>query len=190
MDEEVLAEVISDAIIDKKIVGFYHGRMEYGPRALGHRTILVNPMEADINDVVNRRLQRTEFMPFAPVVLDKCFSEIFNCEKESGIYFTSKFMTITLSVKHGWKERIPGVLHVDCTARPQVIRKQDDPYYYSIVERFHAKTGVGCLVNTSFNIHEEPIVNSPEDAILAFRNNAVDVLVLENYLVEKNRSYG
>ena len=186
LSEEEVSDYVSDALISEKIVGFYHGKMEYGPRALGHRTILVNPMDAEINNVVNKRLQRTEFMPFAPVVLDKCFSDIFSGENISGVEFTSKFMTITLDVKPEWRERIPGVVHIDGTARPQVITRTDDPYYYKIIERFHEKTGIGCMVNTSFNIHEEPIVNSPEDAIRAYQSNAVDILVLENFLVAFN----
>ena len=185
LSDEDLFERVSSALVDENIVGIYRGKMEYGPRALGHRTILVNPIKREINDIVNKRLKRTEFMPFAPVVLDFCYEEFFKGKKLSGARFASKFMTITLDVKEQWIEKIQGVVHVDGTARPQVISKGDDHIYYGIVKAFYDKTGIGCVVNTSFNMHEEPIVNSPHDALRSFVTGAVDLLVMENYLVTR-----
>jgi len=182
--DEALAERIADALVNEEIVGLFRGRMEYGPRALGHRTILVNPAKREINDVVNKRLGRSEYMPFAPVVLDDAYEEIFEGPKLGGARFTTAFMTITLDVKPAWAKRIEGVVHVDGTARPQVIERDDDPFYYAILSKFRERTGIGCVVNTSFNLHEEPIVNRPEDAIRSFQSGAIDRLVMENLWVE------
>jgi len=185
LDDREIFEIVSSALVDEKIVGLFRGRLEYGPRALGHRTILINPVKREINDVVNKRLKRTEFMPFAPVVLQECYEDLFKSEKLVGAHFACKFMTITLDVKKEWSERILGVVHVDGTARPQVIEETDDPFYYGIVKKFFEKTGIGCVVNTSFNMHEEPIVNTPYDALRSFETGAVDLLVMENFLVRR-----
>jgi carbamoyltransferase len=182
-----IAQTVSRALQQERIVGLFRGRLEYGPRALGHRTILVNPVKREINDVVNRRLRRSEFMPFAPVVLEECYQEIFASAKLAGAREAASYMTITLDVKPAWRERIAGVVHVDGTARPQVIRPQDDAVYYAIVERFHRDTGLGCMVNTSFNLHEEPIVNTPAEALKSFAQGAVDLLVMEDYIVRRPR---
>ncbi len=184
-DRDTIAETVAQALVQERIVGLFNGALEYGPRALGHRTILVNPVKREINDIVNQRLRRSEFMPFAPVVLDRCYEEIFDSPKLAGARQACRYMTITLDVKPEWARRIQGVVHVDRTARPQVIAPEDDPLYYAIVERFHQKTGIGCVVNTSFNVHEEPIVNSPADAVKSYRDDAVDLLVMGDYLVRK-----
>lgn len=188
LDDEAVIETVAQALIDERVVGWYRGRGEYGPRALGHRTILVNPTKREINETVNRRLRRTEFMPFAPVVLEECYPGIFESPKLNGARFAGSFMTITLRVRPAWRRRIQGVVHVDGTARPQIIRKSDDPMYYGVVRRFYERTGIGCVVNTSFNIHEEPIVNTPRDALRAFAQGAVDLLVMENYVVSRERT--
>lgn len=180
-----LYEKIAEELVKEKIVGLYTGRFEYGPRALGHRTILINPSKKEINDLVNKRLRRTEFMPFAPVVLEEVYKDIFKGEKLDGAKFACKFMTITLDVNKDWINKIPGVVHVDNTARPQVINENDDSIYHGILKEFYKKTNIGCLVNTSFNMHEEPIVSSPRDALRSFMDGAIDILVLENYIVKR-----
>jgi carbamoyltransferase len=184
VSSEALIEIVAQALVEEEIVGLYRGKLEYGPRALGHRTILVNPIKKEINDKVNKRLRRTEFMPFAPVVLDECYGDIFSSPKLEAARLPARFMTITLDVNPEWIGKIQGVVHVDNTARPQIIKEEDDSVYYGIVRRFFEKTGIGCLVNTSYNIHEEPIVNTPRDALRAFSQGAVDMLVLEDYLVQ------
>ncbi len=183
-NQELYARV-AEELVDEKIVGLYRGRFEYGPRALGHRTILINPSKKEINDSVNKRLKRTEFMPFAPVVLEEAYKEIFRGKKLDGARFACRFMTITLDVNKDWIEKIQGVVHVDNTARPQVITEQDDSCYFGILKEFYKKTGIGCVVNTSFNMHEEPIVSSPNDALRSFMEGAIDTLVIENYLVKR-----
>ena len=142
--------------------------MEYGPRALGARSILVNPSNHLINDIVNNRLGRTEFMPFAPVVLEEMVEELFvvtNSNKKA-----MKFMTITTNVKEKWKNKIAATVHVDGTARPQTINEKQNKFYYEIIKCFFKKTGIPCLVNTSFNAHEEPIINRPEEAFAVLRD--------------------
>lgn len=167
-----------------RVIGWFQGRMEYGPRALGHRSILLHPGNREANDVVNRRLRRTEFMPFAPSVLSEYRTQLFDvnpatCESE-------KFMTVTLNVRSEWRAKIGAVVHVDGTARPQIVFKGDDPLYWSLIENFRRITGIPAVVNTSFNMHEEPIVCSPEDALRSFRSGAVDVLLIGNYVIESN----
>lgn len=184
-DLKTAAETAAQALAEERIVGLFTGRLEFGPRALGRRTILVNPAKKEINDIVNQRLKRSEFMPFAPVVLAECYHDIFRGEKLDGALEAGRFMTITLDVKPEWAERIQGVVHVDDTARPQVISSEDDPLYYAIVRGFYEKTGIGCVVNTSFNLHEEPIVNTPAEALKSFADGAVDLLIMENYIVRR-----
>jgi len=184
-DAAGLRDRIVDALVRERVVGIFDGAAEFGPRALGHRTILVNPGKREINDVVNRRLHRTEFMPFAPIVLEDCFEDIFASSKLGGARNASSFMTITLDVKAEWRDRIPGVVHVDGTARPQVITSEVDPFYHGILAKFREVTGVGCLVNTSFNMHEEPIVNSPDDALRSYLTGAVDALAMGGYWIER-----
>ncbi|MDK1021365.1 MAG: carbamoyltransferase C-terminal domain-containing protein [Candidatus Hydrogenedentes bacterium] len=183
MDNEELFEAVAQALVEEKIVGLFRGRPEYGPRALGHRTILVNPAKREINDILNARLRRSEFMPFAPVVLEDAVSDIFDSAKLDGARIASRFMTITLDVKEAYRERIQGVVHVDGTARPQIIDDDSDPVYLGIVKRFQEKTGIGCVVNTSFNVHEEPIITTPEQAVRAYKDDYIDVLVIENCVV-------
>ena len=180
---EVLIESVVEALLKDEIVGLFRGRSEYGPRALGHRSILVSPTRAKINQTVNHRLRRTEFMPFAPVVLEEHFDDVFTGPKLQGARQAARFMTITLEVKASWRSRIAGVVHVDGTARPQIVGAEDDPVYYGIVRRFHERTGIPCLVNTSFNVHEEPIVNTPADALRSLMAGAVDLLAMEDHLV-------
>ena len=164
------------------VVAIYTDRMEYGPRALGARSILASPTEASINDELNRRLSRTEFMPFAPVVGEDDASQIF--ELSALNLYAARFMTITCSVRREWRERIPAVVHVDSTARPQVIRREWNPLYFDILDRYKRNTGIPVLINTSFNIHEEPIINNPAECADALADDRVD------FVVTKNAVYG
>jgi len=153
----------------------YDGRMEYGPRALGARSILASPARADINDSLNKRLERSEFMPFAPYVLEEDCDRVFEI---TGVNrYATRFMTITCAVKDEWREKIPAVVHVDGTARPQIVRDADNPLYADILRRFRAATGLPVLVNTSFNVHEEPIVNSPAECLRALLDKRIDFVV-------------
>jgi len=161
-----------------KAVAIFAKRMEYGPRALGARSIMASPERRDINDSLNKRLDRSEFMPFAPVVAEEDARAVFEVSDTNA--YACRFMTITCGVKSEWKERIPAVVHVDGTARPQIVRRAENPLYYDTLKAFKAKTGLPAAINTSFNVHEEPIINTPEEAAEALVDNRVDYLLTED----------
>jgi carbamoyltransferase len=179
--DEPLARRIARLLADGKVVARCAGRMEYGPRALGNRTIMYQTSDPSVNKWLNDRLSRTEFMPFAPVTLwehrHDCYRAIEGAEE------TARFMTVTFDCLPGMRAQSPAVCHVDNTARPQLIREKDNPEYYAIVEEYHRMTGIPSVVNTSFNIHEEPIVNTPAEAIKAFEQSRLDALVLGDQLI-------
>jgi carbamoyltransferase len=169
------AAVTAEKLAAGKIGAIYHGRMEYGPRALGARSILASPADADVNRKLNDRLGRSEFMPFAPVVAEGDAAELFDI---GGVNrYAAHFMTIACDVRRGWRERIPAVVHVDGSARPQIVARDVNPLYFDILEAFKARTGLKALVNTSFNVHEEPIVNRPEECRKALEDGRVDFVV-------------
>jgi carbamoyltransferase len=172
------AALATELICAGKAGAIYAGRMEYGPRALGARSILASPADAGINDSLNERLDRSEFMPFAPVVLEEDADRVFDITPVNR--YAARFMTITCAVKPEWRSRIPAVVHVDGTARPQILRDADNPLYAGILRRFRSATGLPVLVNTSFNVHEEPIVNRPEECLQALTDGRVDFVVTRN----------
>ncbi len=182
-DDDVLIEQAVQALQAGRIVGLFRGASEYGPRALGHRSILANPADPDLPARLNERLHRSTFMPFAPAVLAECFDTLFTGPKYAGAHPAARFMTIALDVDPAWRGRIPAVVHVDGTARPQIVREEDDSFFYRLVRRFHEATGLGCVLNTSMNLHEEPLVNAPTDALHVLDRGAVDLLILGGHLV-------
>jgi carbamoyltransferase len=161
-----------------KAVAIFTQGMEFGPRALGARSIIASPADAGINDALNERLSRSEFMPFAPVVAEEDADTLFDIGAPSR--YAAQFMTITCNVKEAWRERIPAVVHVDGTARPQIIRRAQNPLYYDILAAFKQLSGLPTMINTSFNVHEEPIVNRPEECAQALLDDRVDFVVTEN----------
>jgi carbamoyltransferase len=168
----------ADWLASGRIGAIYHGRMEYGPRALGARSILASPADAGVNQALNKRLERTEFMPFAPMVSEDDAAELFDI---GGVNrYAARFMTIACDVKQAWRERIPAVVHVDGSARPQIVSRAGNPLYFDILVAFKARTGLPALVNTSFNVHEEPIVNRPEECRRALEDGRVDFVVTRN----------
>ena len=179
-------ETALQAILDGDAVAIFTGRMEFGPRALGARTVLAATVDSTINDTLNARMDRSEFMPFAPVLLEEHADEVLELPPQSR--YTSRFMTITCQVKEEWKERIPAVVHVDGTARPQLIRRKDNHLYYDILSAYHAKTGIPVLVNTSFNVHEEPIINSPAECARALLDDRVDAVVTDNGFYRRKKA--
>lgn len=174
-------ERIGKILAEGKIVARFNGRMEYGPRALGNRSILGAPFDSTINDWLNKKLNRTEFMPFAPSMLAELAPEYL--EGYSKDHIAAEFMTITYDMKEGVKDKMPAVVHVDNTARPQVVFSHKNPSYHAIISSFHKHTGIGVVLNTSFNIHEEPIVNSPEEAIKGFLQAELDYLGIGSFIV-------
>jgi carbamoyltransferase len=179
--ESAIHERIADLLAAGAVVARFHGRMEYGPRALGHRSILYQTTEPSVNDWLNQRLKRTEFMPFAPATLsefaDRCYHGVAGAES------TARFMTITFPCTDEMRRMSPGVVHVDGTARPQLLDAVTAPDLTRIVSAYHRRTGIPSVVNTSFNMHEEPIVCTPQDAIRAFLEGGLDYLAIGNWLV-------
>jgi len=163
------------------VVGWFQGRMEFGPRALGHRSIVAAPVDADMHARLNDRLSRTDFMPFAPSVLAEAASTVFRDVAPAA--HTAEFMTITLEVVPEWRPRIPAVVHVDGTARPQLVRRDRNPLYHRLIEVYRDLSGIPLVLNTSFNVHEEPIVCGPADAIRALVEKRVDALAIGSYWV-------
>jgi carbamoyltransferase len=158
----------------------YTGRMEYGPRALGARTILANPSRRETHDLLNERLQRSEFMPFAPVATAERAGAVFDITKVNRR--ACRYMTIATDVRPDWRTRIAAVVHVDHSARPQVIERADNPLYHDIISGFEQATGIAALVNTSFNVHEEPIVNTPAECARALTDGRIDFVVTNQAL--------
>ena len=179
---ESLANKVAEAIAEGWVVARFDGRMEYGPRALGNRSILAAPTDAKVNDWLNERLGRTEFMPFAPVVLEEHAGDIF---EDMLVSDALRFMTVTLDVKREWLERIPAVCHVDGTARPQILDRENTPFLHEVVSRYRQMTGIPAVINTSFNMHEEPIVCTPDDAIRAFKLGHLDAMAIGPFWIEK-----
>lgn len=173
---------IARLVADGYVVARFAGRMEYGPRALGNRSILYRPDEPEVNDWLNKRLKRTEFMPFAPAALAEDADLYF--KGLEGARDSARFMTITFDCTELMHRTCPGVVHVDGTARPQLVSADDNPSYYRILSEYKRLTGHSCFVNTSYNIHEEPIVCSPQDAIRAFQQGHLDVLAMGPFIAE------
>jgi carbamoyltransferase len=169
------AAAAAERLAQGHIGAIYNGRMEYGPRALGARSILANPADPEVNQKLNQRLQRSEFMPFAPVVGEGDAGSVFDVGPLNR--YAAHFMTISCDVRREWRGRIPGIVHVDGSARPQLIERADNPCYFDILAAFKARTGLPALVNTSLNVHEEPIVNRPEECLRTLEEGRVDFVV-------------
>lgn len=169
-------------IAEGKIVGWFQGRSEFGPRALGHRSILADPRPASMKDRINARVKfREEFRPFAPAVAEEAAARYFSM----GIMHRSPFMTVALPVHEDRQGDIQAVTHVNGTARVQTVSTSDDALFHGLIEDFGKITGVPVVLNTSFNVRGQPIVESPYDAIATFAGSGIDTLVMENFVVEK-----
>jgi carbamoyltransferase len=179
-----LARRVAELLAAGEIVARFDGRMEYGPRALGNRSILYRATDRTANDWLNAQLGRSEFMPFAPVVRNVDAPRLIEGYGSVTAY-TSKFMTITFQATEACRREAPACVHLDGTMRPQVIQRAANPGYYDILSEYHSLTGRGVLVNTSFNMHEEPIVCSPQDALRAFEISSLGHLILGPFLVPR-----
>ncbi|HKK88775.1 MAG TPA: carbamoyltransferase C-terminal domain-containing protein, partial [Saprospiraceae bacterium] len=199
-DFDKLCEKAADLLADGKILGWFQGRMEYGPRALGNRSILADPTRRDMQQKLNLSIKyRESFRPFAPSVLKEDALQYFELEGESPymlltsqVKASSKFSFDESYYALDMKERLqvtksdlPAITHVDGSARVQTVDGDRNPEYYQLLKAFKAKTGLGMLVNTSFNVRGEPIVCTPEDAFRCFMATEMDVLVIGNYLYLK-----
>lgn len=171
---------IASKIHDGKIIGWFKGKFEYGPRALGHRSIVCKATDIDAHQKLNSRLKRHEIMPFAPSVLKDYFDEIFFPHKS---LYTAEFMTLCYETKTEWIEKIPAVLQkTDKSARPHVVTKENNSDYYDLIKEYYELSGIPLVLNTSFNSHNEPIINRPEEAFQSLQKGIIDELVIENYV--------
>lgn len=171
----------SQLIADGKIIGWYQGKMEFGPRALGSRSILADPTRSDMKALINKYVKhREEFRPFAPSVKKEAQDKYFN------INFDSPFMTFVVEVKNDFKCVLPAITHVDGTARVHTVDSKTDPLYWKLLDEFEKIKGVPVVLNTSFNIMGEPIVNTPQEALRCFFSTGMDALIMGHYLINKN----
>ena len=162
------------------VVGWFQGRMEFGPRALGNRSILGNPLIPGTSDRINEMVKfREKWRPFCPSILREHAGEIMGRDMDA------PFMTLSFSVTNEWKRRIPEVVHVDGTMRPQTVSHNDNPRFYKLIKLFFMKTGVPVLINTSLNRRGEPMVASPEDAIRMYLGSGLDHLAIGDFLVSR-----
>lgn len=182
IENDELIDLICDRLAEKKAVCLVRGDMEFGPRALCHRTILFDPTDSEINDTLNHRLGRTEFMPFAPVCAEEFAEDLFKNFK--GGELASKFMTMTFDGTDEFCEKYHGVCHVDGTARPQCVNKDEMPFMHKLLMKYYEKTGNKCLINTSYNLHGEPIINDHLHALSSFVIARLDTLILNNEVIE------
>jgi carbamoyltransferase len=173
---------IARLLADGRVVARFNGRMEFGPRALGNRSILYHCGDASVNDWLNKRLDRTEFMPFAPATIEDEAAAAY--VGLAGAEHTAEFMTIIFDCHERFRKECPAAVHVDGTARPQIVREATNPSFHRVLEEYRKLTGVGTVVNTSFNMHEEPIVCSPEDGVRSFLQGHLDYLAMGPFLVE------
>ena len=172
--------VIAQHIAEGHVVARFNGRMEYGPRALGNRSILYHAKEPAVNHWLNQRLGRTEFMPFAPATL---FEHRHACYRNiDGAEYAAMFMTLTFDCTDRMKHESPAAVHVDGTARPQLVSASSNPSFYAVLTEYYRLTGIPSLINTSFNMHEEPIVCTPADAVRAFLQGNLDYLAIGPFL--------
>ncbi|XPV68878.1 MAG: carbamoyltransferase [Halarcobacter sp.] len=182
-EDEELFDVVSNALIDESIVAWFQGKMEFGQRALGNRSILANPEKASMKDKLNSAIKyREPFRPFAPSILEEKADEYFED------YIESPYMEKILTVKEVYRDKVAAIVHGDFTGRLQTVSKNTNNKYYSLIKAFYEKTGIPLLVNTSFNVAGEPVVCSPEDAVKTFFTSGLDILVLGNYVIRKDNS--
>ena len=183
-DEAALVDAVSDALVDGQVIGLFQGRFEWGPRALGNRSIMADPRRAEMKEIVNVKIKfREPFRPFAPVILEERAADYFDLQQADGQY-PPRFMLMVSDVLEIRQEEIPAVSHMG-TGRLQTVRREWNPRYYDIIHAFGEKTGTPVLMNTSFNLRGEPIVTTPANAFHTFSVSDIDVLVLERFIVRK-----
>jgi len=181
--QKELIKTTAKLLSDNKIVGWWQGKMEFGPRALGHRSILANPKRKNMKDKVNIIKRREFYRPFAASVLQEHVHELFEVPEKN--YF-SPFMNFCFQVRPSARKLIASIVHADNSCRIQTVNRRDNGVYYELISEFYRLTGIPAVLNTSFNLSHEPIVENPEQAIFDFLNTQMDGLVIENYLIFKN----
>lgn len=185
-DDEKLLDQVVDRLTQSKVVSWYRGRFEWGPRALGHRSILADPRSIEMKEVVNTKIKfREPFRPFAPVILEDRAAEYFDFPSPEK-YYPARYMLLVSSIHEDKRDKIQAVCHVGGTGRLQTIRREWNPAYYRVVEKFGQATGVPVLLNTSYNLRGEPIVTTPQNALYTFGKSDIDALVMGQFLVKKS----
>jgi carbamoyltransferase len=183
-DSELL-DLVVERLIQGKVVGWFQGRFEWGPRALGNRSILADARNPEMKDIVNAKIKfREPYRPFAPSVLAECTETYFDLP-DAVRHYPARYMLYVVPVKPSQQSTLPAITHVDGTGRLQTVFRERSPRYYQLIERFGQATGVPVVLNTSFNLKGEPIVNTPANAYNTFSKSEMDTLVLENFLIEK-----
>jgi len=177
--------LVAKKLHEGKVIALFNGKMEFGPRSLGNRSILSRATDPNINQSLNNKLKRTEFMPFAPITLAEKFNEMYNDTKKNKK--ACEYMTVTLDCTKKMKKISPAAIHIDGTARPQIVNKRENPNLYKILKNYYTLSKIPNLINTSFNMHEEPIVYSASDAIRGFLQSKIDYLYIGNYLISKDQ---
>lgn len=184
LDQKALVECTADLLTQEKIIGWFQGRMEWGPRALGNRSILASAARPEMRDIINSKVKHRElFRPFAPVVLARHVKEYF--VTDSPVPISAKYMLFVYPFRPKGKREVPAVVHVDGTGRLQTLERTDNPLYYDLIETYAKKTGVPIIINTSFNVRGEPIVCTPLDAVHCFLKTDIDYLVIGSFLIKK-----
>jgi carbamoyltransferase len=184
--EDALFDQVVDRLVSGKVVGWSQGRFEWGPRALGSRSILADPRNPEMKDIVNSKIKfREPYRPFAPSVLAECAEKYFELPNAMS-HNPARFMLYVVPVRESEQHNLPAITHVDGTGRLQTVFREQSPRYYGLIERFGQATGVPVVLNTSFNLKGEPVVNTPANAFSTFSNSEMDTLVLENFVIEKS----
>ena len=183
-DDDRLTDRVVDVMLLQKVVGWHQGRFEWGPRALGNRSILADPRRPEMKEVVNTKIKfREPFRPFAPVVLEDRAEEYFDLTEPERQY-PARYMLLVHKFKDGKGNEVGAVNHLG-TGRLQTIKRETNPRYHDVVRKFDEATGVPMVLNTSFNLRGEPIVTTPANALWTFHNSGIDILVVGNFIVTK-----
>jgi len=184
VDRETLIATTAKLLVKNNVIGWFQGHMEWGPRALGARSILSNPCHKSMKRILNKKVKHREgFRPFAPVVCAEDAPAYFDCDVP--LSPATDFMLMVYPIKKEWQARLPAVTHVDGSGRLQTIRREQNPLYYDLIKSFGAISGVPILVNTSFNIRGEPIVCTPQDAYKCMMGTGIDYLVMGTFLIKR-----
>jgi len=185
-DPERRAEMMADDMLAGKVISLSQGRFEWGPRALGNRSILADPRRAEMKNIVNARIKfREPFRPFAPVILEERVSEFYAGIEDPARAYPLRYMLMVYPTRDGCGDKIQAVTHEGGTGRIQTVRRETNPLYYRAVELFGEATGVPVLLNTSFNLRGEPIVTTPANALSTFGNSDIDTLYADDFVVRK-----
>lgn len=185
-DVDRLAEMMVDDLLDGKVISLFQDRFEWGPRALGNRSILADPRSSDMKEIVNARIKfREPFRPFAPVIMEERASDFYDCLDGTVNQYPLRYMLMVYSTRNGQGEKIQAVTHEGGTGRVQTVRREWNPLYYRAVELFDEATGVPVLLNTSFNLRGEPIVTTPTNALNTFAKSDIDTLYMDGFVIRK-----